>query len=63
MEPIHFLSDRLKTDCEDTARPYTVTISSGMVRCVDPDLPLSDYMKQADQRLYVMKKRVHRTAY
>ncbi|MBR4457029.1 MAG: GGDEF domain-containing protein [Solobacterium sp.] len=59
----HDLNDIVRQECEMQARPYTLSVSSGMIRCVDPSTSVDAYMKEADRRLYAMKRRVHRTAY
>ncbi|MBQ9329142.1 MAG: diguanylate cyclase [Solobacterium sp.] len=45
--------------CEQLNRPYDITISYGYMRCEDPSISYSTYMKQADEKLYETKRQFH----
>ncbi|MBE6908793.1 MAG: diguanylate cyclase [Ruminococcaceae bacterium] len=49
----------LSEKCAAAQKPYSVTISIGCVCCEDPRRPLSDYIREADEALYVRKRAFH----
>ena len=45
--------------CAEKEKPYSLSLSVGYVRCVDPKKKLSSYIDEADEHLYKNKKSYH----
>ena len=57
-EVIRKIDDLVKAKCILLKKSYDITVAFGCVRCSDATINAETYIKEADDRLYINKKRV-----
>ena len=58
-ELIKSINQMLSDACKKADCPYTLSLCIGHTLCTDPSRPLQDYIYEADQDLYVCKRKFH----
>lgn len=57
------MQSALDEACKEKGKKYTLSLCVGYVRCVDRKKTVSDYLNEADKKLYARKKKIHSTMF
>ena len=58
--PIQRIREAVQSACETQGKPYLLSISSGYSVCDDPSVSFTQYLKEADNRMYKNKEQYYR---
>ena len=47
---------RVEAECKAQKRPYVLSLSLGYILCTDPTIKVSQYLKEADRKMYANKQ-------
>lgn len=47
---------RVEAECKAQKRPYVLSLSLGCILCTDPTIKVSQYLKEADRKMYANKQ-------